>query len=120
MVLNGCFVSLMFCCEDERPFSNGRGGEQFDRNEDVLAEDDYLSRLRQELDLSSFSDSASSPATTTSKPKPKPIKCHTGLLSLTSFYISIKNSVINLFDFLPHSASKSILIPFLKKFRCEQ
>ena len=80
MVLNGCFVSLMFCCEDERPFSNGRGGEQFDRNEDVVAEDDYLSRLRQELELSSFSESASSVATTTtSKPKPKPIRCHTGL-----------------------------------------
>ena len=40
-----------------------------------------MSRLRQELDLSSFSESASSVATTTSKPKPKPIRCHTGLLS---------------------------------------
>ena len=73
----------MFCCQDERPFSNGRGGEQFDRNEDVVEDDDYLSKLRQELDLSSFSESASSVATTTSKPKPQPIRCHTGLFPKT-------------------------------------
>ena len=52
---------------DERPFSNGRGGEQF-----VSESGDSLTRLRQEL------EQLDSNATSPDKPKAKPIKCHTG------------------------------------------
>ena len=57
--------------DDQRPFSNGRGGEQF--LSETHDDDDYLTRLRQELELSEPSSSAA-PA----KSAAKPIKCHTG------------------------------------------
>jgi len=66
----------------ERPFSNGRGGDQFTSDTSSIRdhipekqdeEDDIVSRLRQELLLP-----RSSPTTEKPRPKAKPIKCHTG------------------------------------------
>ena len=59
---------------DERPFSNGRGGDQFekDESEEEENEGDYLSRIREKVELSEKTSS------TTARPKAKPIKCHTG------------------------------------------
>ena len=70
-------VSDLSSLEHERPFSNGRGGDQFDKDdtEHSSAGDDTLTRLRQELELSDFSAPSVS---TTQKPNAKPIKCHTG------------------------------------------
>ena len=63
--------------EDERPFSNGRGGDQFsvtgDEEEGEEGED-YLSRIREKVELESGTSS------TTARPRAKPIKCHTGIL----------------------------------------
>ena len=65
--------------EDERPFSNGRGGEQFsvsgEEEEGEGGEDgDYLSRIREKVELESGTSS------TTARPRAKPIKCHTGIV----------------------------------------
>ena len=61
--------------EDERPFSNGRGGEQFSvSGEEEEGEGDYLSRIREKVELESGTSS------TTARPRAKPIKCHTGIV----------------------------------------
>ena len=68
------FPKISTISSDERPFSNGRGGDQFEKadSEEEEVESDYLTRIREKVELSEKTSS------TTARPRAKPIKCHTG------------------------------------------